>query len=102
GRTPLTRRVRRGERIPLRLDVVAPHKPGRYLLEVDLVEEGICWFADVTSSPLQIPVHVLPHRDRDDGQGERSRRAVLSAVLGLAGKIPQLRKTIRRSGEPRA
>ncbi len=64
GRTPLKRRLEPGELADMTLDIVAPHEPGSYLLEVDLVEEGICWFADFASSPLQIPVDV---RSQDEG-----------------------------------
>jgi hypothetical protein len=43
-RTGFTRDVRPGERILVALEVAAPAAPGRYLLEVDLVHEDVCWF----------------------------------------------------------
>jgi acyl-CoA synthetase (AMP-forming)/AMP-acid ligase II/acyl carrier protein len=60
GRTPLTQRLEPDARVPMTIDIMAPHQAGRYLLEIDLVEEGICWFSDLTLAPLQIPVQVRP------------------------------------------
>ena len=58
GRTPLGRTVAPGETIPLELAVTAPTEPGHYLLELDLVEEAVCWFAERESPTLRIPVDV--------------------------------------------
>lgn len=38
------------------LKVIAPAAPGRYLLAVDFVREGIAWFRDFGSPCLPIPV----------------------------------------------
>ena len=38
--------------------ITAPQASGRYLLEVDLIEEGVRWFGEKTSPPLHIPVVV--------------------------------------------
>jgi acyl-CoA synthetase (AMP-forming)/AMP-acid ligase II/thioesterase domain-containing protein/acyl carrier protein len=91
GRTALKRRLGPGERAYMTLDVVAPHEPGDYLLEVDLVEEGIRWFADFALAPLHIPVHVRPFEGEDDRRPGRSRHSfVLPAVFGLADRLPLL------------
>jgi hypothetical protein len=42
----------------LRLEVMPPAKPGDYVLEIDLVQEWISWFADRGSTPLRIEVTV--------------------------------------------
>jgi SAM-dependent methyltransferase len=46
GRTPLGRSLGPGEEVALEIIATAPDLPGRYLLEVDLVEEGVTWFAN--------------------------------------------------------
>lgn len=44
------------------LNVRAPAKPGTYQLEIDLVQEGVAWFADKGSSPTTVRVRVRPKR----------------------------------------
>lgn len=97
GRSPLTRRLEPGARAYMTLDIVAPHAPGDYLLEIDLVEEGICWFADLALAPLQIPVRVLP-RAEDHAPADRgsSRSRVLSAAYRLADRLPLLTRPRKR------
>lgn len=98
GRAPLTRRLAPGERAYMTLDIVAPHQADDYLLEIDLVEEGICWFSDFALAPLQIPVQVRPRRE-EDVQAGRSAPAgtrMLSAVYRLADRLPLLTRPRRR------
>jgi SAM-dependent methyltransferase len=45
GRAPLPRDLEPGEQASVTLSVTAPTVPGWYVLEVDLVHEGIRWFA---------------------------------------------------------
>ena len=58
GRTPLTETIVPGARGRMLIDIVAPHKPGLYLLEFDLVEEGIRWFSEKYMVPLHVSVVV--------------------------------------------
>jgi SAM-dependent methyltransferase len=60
GRAPLTDRLDSGGANVLALPVRVPQAPGSYVLEVDVVEEGVCWFADRGSVPLRLPVVVKP------------------------------------------
>jgi SAM-dependent methyltransferase len=84
GRTILPRRLEPGEETTVDLLVVAPAAPGTYVLELDMVEEGICWFADRGSPPFRARVHVARstrtlrgrltairqrQKDKDDGKG---------------------------------
>ena len=46
GRSPIEDGLALGDRMTIDLEVEAPATAGRYVLELDLVEEGICWFAD--------------------------------------------------------
>jgi hypothetical protein len=51
-RVPLPRRVAPGGRLEMTLPVRWPEAPGRYRVVVDLVLEGIAWFADRVGEPL--------------------------------------------------
>lgn len=58
GRTTLPNRVDPGEIIELTLEVTAPSCPGVYVLELDLVQEGISWFAQRGSATTRCVVEV--------------------------------------------
>jgi SAM-dependent methyltransferase len=45
GRALLPQTMAPGDRVEMTLGVQAPERPGRYLLEVDLVQEHVAWFA---------------------------------------------------------
>lgn len=55
--------VHPGETVELESTLVAPRPPGRYRLAFDLVEEFRFWFAELGSSPLDLPVDVRPRID---------------------------------------
>jgi SAM-dependent methyltransferase len=59
GREPLPREVAPGATIDLTLHVPVPARSGRHVLELDLVHEGITWFADRGSSTLTAPVEIV-------------------------------------------
>ena len=59
-RTPFARRVEPGETVELELELAVPQPPGPYRLAFDLVEEYRFWFAEIGSTPLELPVAVLP------------------------------------------
>ena len=42
----------------MNLTVAAPSQPGEYVLELDVVEEGVTWFAQQGSAPLRLAVRV--------------------------------------------
>lgn len=49
----------------LDLTVTAPLQPGRYVLEIDMVHEGVAWFSQLGSRKLTVPVTVKrPWRPR--------------------------------------
>ena len=52
--------VRAGATTEVALEMQAPTEPGSYLLELDLVIEGVAWFADHGSRTTTIPVRVVP------------------------------------------
>ncbi|HEX8352786.1 MAG TPA: hypothetical protein VF611_07805, partial [Pyrinomonadaceae bacterium] len=58
GRGALPRDLRPGEEALITFDVNAPRRPGDYLLEVDMLQEGVSWFALKGSKTLRVPVKV--------------------------------------------
>ena len=60
GRAAIGATVQPGETVELALEMQVPTDPGAYLLELDLVIEGVAWFADRGSPTATIPVQVVP------------------------------------------
>jgi len=54
----LDRAISPGEETEVFLKAHAPETEGRYLIQLDLVDENICWFADQGSAPAWVPVEV--------------------------------------------
>lgn len=59
GRHPLPGALAVGATVEADLFVNPPLQPGTYQLEIDLVEEGACWFADMGSSTAISEVEVI-------------------------------------------
>lgn len=58
GRTELPAELAVGESVELALLVRAPERPGSYVLELDIVQEFVAWWADRGNEPLRLPVEV--------------------------------------------
>lgn len=58
ARALLPRTIGPGERFEVPLRVQAPGEPGEYLLEIDLVQEFVCWFAEKGSPTARSAVKV--------------------------------------------
>lgn len=58
ARSSLPHAVEPGGEVVMSLIVNAPATPGSYVLELDMVEEEVCWFADRGSPTLRIRVRV--------------------------------------------
>ena len=58
GRAALFRDLKPGDRTELKLIVNAPKIPGDYILELDMLQEGVSWFGLRGSPTLQLPVRV--------------------------------------------
>lgn len=58
-RTPLPRDLKPGESVKLKAAIQAPAKPGRYILEVTLVQESSAWFPEKNGAKLVVPVTVF-------------------------------------------
>ena len=73
GRQRLPAVVAPGERAEVTLRVQAPAEPGRYQLVLDVVQEGVRWFADAGSVPLIVAATVVaPEACADRRCGDRS------------------------------
>jgi SAM-dependent methyltransferase len=57
-RWKIARDVNPGESILARIDVPTPNESGEYLLAVDLVSEGVCWFQNVGSELVMVSLAV--------------------------------------------
>jgi len=54
----ITKTIEPGQRITRNLTVVAPVTPGSYIVEVDLVWEGVLWFRDAGSPTAHVTLNV--------------------------------------------
>jgi SAM-dependent methyltransferase len=85
GRASLPRTLGPGEEATLRLQVTPPLVSGSYLLEFDLVEEGITWFADRGSETVRIPVKV---HSSETASGRLFRRLGLRPLAPASNSLP--------------
>ena len=60
GRTRLPGRLAPGDSADLSLVVRVPATPGRYVLQVDVVQEQVRWFAESGQAPAEVEVEVAP------------------------------------------
>jgi len=52
--------VEPGDTFGLSLEATAPTEPGEYWLEIDLMQEGVGWFADHGAEPLRLGMRIIP------------------------------------------
>ena len=57
-RTPLPRNLAPGESVRLKMNIETPARPGRYVIEVTLVQEAVAWFDEKGGAALVLPVVV--------------------------------------------
>ncbi len=65
-----------GQSAEFALSVCVPGKPGRYILELDMVQEHVCWFANHGSKTARLNIEVLPNSKLESG----SNRAATSGT----------------------
>jgi hypothetical protein len=58
GRTMLAFDLRPDAELELPLKITAPTVPGNYILELDMVQEGVSWFADEESRTVRVKITV--------------------------------------------
>ena len=59
-RTRLPCEIEPGHRATMAVEITAPHKPGEYAVEIDLVHEYVSWFAPKALGRHLVRVHVTP------------------------------------------
>jgi hypothetical protein len=64
-RTGLERDVGPGGRVETAVAIRALIPPGRYRLAVDVVDEGLAWFGELGSRPLELDVDVVPRIEHE-------------------------------------
>jgi 4-amino-4-deoxy-L-arabinose transferase-like glycosyltransferase len=58
GRSVLLHDLKSGDTTSLWLPVNTPAQPGNYILEIDMLQEGVSWFGLVGSTTVRLPVEV--------------------------------------------
>ena len=59
GRYGIPKDLAPGEEIEVPLVITAPQDPGEYVLEVDVVQEGVAWFSDKGSPTAKTKITVV-------------------------------------------
>ena len=59
GRYGISKDLAPGEEAEVPLAITAPKDPGEYLLEIDVVQEGVAWFSDKGSPTARTKVSVV-------------------------------------------
>jgi SAM-dependent methyltransferase len=60
GRAVLAPAVKPQQEVALKLTVKTPEQAGEYLLELDVVQEGVAWFKDKGSPTTIVPTQIRP------------------------------------------
>ena len=61
GRTDIPEDIAPGATVEMQVPVAAPDEPGSYVLELDLVQEAVSWFAEAGgAAAVRVPVDVVP------------------------------------------
>lgn len=60
GRSNMSGDLNPGGDMELSLNVKASSVPGNYILNIDMVQEGVAWFAVGGSKPFTVPIKVAP------------------------------------------
>ena len=64
GRAELPRDLVKGDTVDVELNLKAPPEPGAYTIELDMVNEGMSWFAQKGSPVATVSLDVTRRRDR--------------------------------------
>lgn len=96
GRTLLPRTVHSGESIDVGLIVQAPDTPGRYWLEVDMVQEYVCWFADKGAPIARALVTVAGASAAAAPAVQVDRQTDAALATARPPRAPFMRRVLRR------
>jgi hypothetical protein len=57
-RTPFKKQIAPDEKGQAELKISAPESPGKYILAIDIVQEGKTWYSDAGNPSLQIKMNI--------------------------------------------
>ena len=60
GRQSLPADLEPGAEVRMNLTVTAPNAPGKYVLELDMLQEAVAWFNQKSSTAVRIPAEIEP------------------------------------------
>lgn len=87
GRTELPHGVQPGETVELELRVTAPETPGRYALELDMVQEFVAWWAELGSPTTTVDIAVGSSTPPVEASTEASAPVTASAPAESAAEV---------------
>jgi SAM-dependent methyltransferase len=88
GRIALPNDLAPAQRVDLALMINTPPEPGSYLLEFDLVQEGVAWFKQRGSTTLRIPAEILAPEDRGPAPTPAHEEAGKTSATPTSGPTP--------------
>jgi hypothetical protein len=59
GHSGIPKDLKPGEDTAVTLQITAPKTPGEYILDLDMVQEGVAWFREKGSTTTKVPVTVV-------------------------------------------
>lgn len=95
-RFPFPQEAKPGQSLEMTISIISPLEEGEYILEFDLVREGISWFKDYGSKTSKISLVVKEKKwleDRYDCSLEYGRYSKFSSSIKELNKIHQLIRT---------
>jgi CelD/BcsL family acetyltransferase involved in cellulose biosynthesis/peptidoglycan/xylan/chitin deacetylase (PgdA/CDA1 family)/ubiquinone/menaquinone biosynthesis C-methylase UbiE len=106
GRAHLPKPLRPGESVTVPLNITAPDTPGHYVLQADVVVEGVAWFAgrgspvpsvavEVTASAPQAPPQVAPGMEPVMATHVIPRSLIEQAIVDGGGQLIDAREDAR-------
>ena len=94
-RTPLPQDLAPGESVRLKMNIAAPARPGRYVINVTLVQEGFVWFDEKGGAALSLPVIVAPsaslatkEAEQDSSAGADTMKSAKAVVSKRVDELP--------------
>jgi SAM-dependent methyltransferase len=85
-----------GQQLDMNLHFIAPATGGEYVLELDLVQEGVAWFQERGSPTVRIPCTV--HGGAESPPGARIAAERRTLFAGFRERRPRLHAALRRLG----
>jgi SAM-dependent methyltransferase len=99
GRAFLPNDLPPGGSVAAHLTVTAPSEPGDYLLDVDMVHEGVTWFAHFGSPIVRLPVTVDSGRSPSIAADKETALPPPAAVMEMnTVSIAEITETVERAG----